>query len=342
MEDTYNDFIRHAQESVKSTYAKQLLAKIRDKTLDSDALLNADVWDIRTVLQLPSWVHSAAVLLCILILSNFLYEHLKNTAIYGVIRHVLLILIALTVFVPIYTFLQDAQIFMHDLSLFLGALIPTIGVLAASGGNIALANAGNTLLPFFLSAVQICLNVLLPSITSLFFGFVVVDVFSGERKMQPLSKFVRNTLFSLLSIFTAIILIILSVQSVAAMSTDTVSARTLRLLISNAIPIVGGTIGDALKLVGGGLVTVKNAVGTGAVAFLLALYLPVLLTAWCNSIFLNLFGVCCEYFGFTEVEGLLTHLKCAIEFSMAVFSIIFVFGIVNIGIFMHALPVVIS
>ena len=278
----------------------------------------------------------------ILLLVNIMKDAFKSNAIHAAIRQVLLLMIAAALLIPIYTLLQDVQTYMNDLSLFLGVLTPTIGVLAASGGNVAFASSTGTMLSVFLSITQLLINRIIPAVIMLFFGFAMMDAFSGEKRMLSLSKFVRNTLFGAFSIFTSVFFILIGCQRITAANTDTVSARTLRLLVSNAVPIVGGTIGDALKLVGGGLVTVKNAVGTTAVVFLIAMYLPAVLITWGSGVFLNLLRILCEYFGFSEVEDLLAHLKCAIDFSIAGFTFVFVVGIVNIGIFMSILPVVIA
>ena len=342
MEDTYANFINSAANSVSSSYAKQLLADIQEKNSVSDGLLSLADRDFSALLQIPAWVKSAVVLLCLLFFLNLFKEIFKGATIYAAIQQMLFMMIAVTVLIPIYETLQKAQVYMNDLSLFLGVLTPTIGVLAASGGNVSYANTGGTLLSVFLSASQVLISRIIPLVTTLFFGFAMMDVFMGEKKMQTLSKFVRNTCFGAFSIFAAIFFIIIGCQSITASNADTISARTLRLLISNAVPIVGGTIGDALKLVGGGLVTVKNAVGTTAVLFLIGLYLPVLLTIWGNGLILNLLGIASEYLGFKEMEDLLAHAKYAMDFSIAGFTFIFAVGIVNIGIFMSILPVVIA
>lgn len=342
MEDTYSDFISRAQSSVNSAYAKELLAQIKDKNFASDALLALTDLNFGSVLQFPVWIKSVGIVLCVMLLTNIIQDVFKNAAVYAAIRQVLLMIMAVSLLLPIYTLLQDAQTYMNDLSLFLGVLSPTIGILSAGGGNVSFASSGSAMLSAFLSIAQILLSKIIPTMTTLFFGFAMMDVSFGEKKMLPLAKFVRNMIFGAFAIFVSVFFIIIGCQSISAVNTDTVSARTLRLLVSNAVPIVGGTIGDALKLVGGGLVTVKNSVGMTAVVFLIAVYLPVLLTMWGNGALLSFLGVICEYFGFPEVEGLLLHLKCAIDFSIAGFTFIFVVGIVNIGIFMSILPVVIA
>ena len=342
MEPTYEDFITRAQNSVNSVYAKQILAKIAEENTDHTEIFRLANIDFQEVLQIPSWCRSAILLLCILLCIHWIKDVLKNSAIFAAIRQVLLMLIVLTVLIPIHTVLQSTHTYIQDLSLFLGVLTPTVGILTASGGNVAFAGTISTVFTVFLSVVQIVVNKIIPYATSVFFGFAMIDVLSGERRMQPISKYLRNTLFLIFSLFTTVFFILVSTQSIAAVNTDSVSARTLRLLVSNAVPIVGGAIGDSLKLVGGGLVSVKNTLGTASVVFLVALYLPAILVALGNGLLLDLLGILCEYFELSEVQAPISHIKCAVDFSVATFTFIFVVSVINIGIFMSILPAVIT
>lgn len=340
MEDTYSDFIARAQESVGSQYAKDLLERIRETNIDTD-WTNLFSWDLITGIY-QEWLRNAGILLGILLLSALFKNLFKNRVIYSVVQQIFLVVIALTLLIPIYQVLQNAQTYMHDISVFLGVLSPTVGTLAASGGNLALAGTSSVFLSIFLSVSEIIINKVVPTVSLVFFVFSIMEVFSGESRIQSLSKWIRNFLFGAFSIATSIFFIIISFQSIAAVNTDTVSSRALRLLVGSAVPIVGGTVGDALRLVGGSLVATKNAVGTAAVVFLLALYLPTLLQTWCSGVMLQLFGVCCEFFGFSEVQGMIGHIKYAIDFSLAAFFCVFVISLLNIGIFMSILPVVIT
>lgn len=147
-------------------------------------------------------------------------------------------------------------------------------------------------------------------------------------------------LFGFFSLVTSVFFIIVGCQNVAAAQADTVSAKTLRLLVSNAVPIVGGTIGDALKLVSGSLVAVKNATGIAAVLFLIAMFCPVLIRIWLWSMLLSLLGFFCECAELGTAKNLFLQVKCAFDFALAVYASVVVMGFLNIGIFMGSLPAV--
>lgn len=338
MENSYAAFLYDAQNTVQSQYAKELLRDIEIRNELSDAISIFDKLDLGKYIHFPVWTQSALFLLGILLLIEFAKEYVKSQTILSVLRQMLIVTISLSVLFPIYEQLSTAEIYMQDISLYLGVLMPTIGTLCAAGGNLSAATSLGTLLPFFLSAIQILLQKIFPAVIALFLGFSVMETFSGEKTMHTLSVTIRNSLFAFFALGTTIFFIVISFQNLAAANTDTVTARSFRVLLSNAVPIIGGSIGEALKLVGGGLVSIKNTIGTTSVIFILLLYLPCICTTWICRLFLQLLELICTFLDFGEVSGILVHLKCALDFCIACFTMIFVVGVVNIGIFIRTLP----
>ena len=66
----------------------------------------------------------------------------------------------------------------------------------------------------------------------------------------------------------------LSVRSVLAQASDTVSARSVRFLLGGAVPVVGGAIGETLSAVTAGLAPAKSGVGLLAILAVCAVNLP--------------------------------------------------------------------
>ena len=341
MENTYQDFIMRAGNNVRSEYAKAIL-KAANKNHEEFSPFTYLVPQLQNAFQIPTWVWSAVVLLLLFLFTHWIKALFKNEALFGALHRLFMLLIATTMLCPIYTGLQNAGQYMQDITLFLGALTPTVGILSALGGNLTFAGTISNSFSVFLSLAQFVVSKIVPAVSSLFFGFAVIDIASGETTTQPLSKHLRNLLFVIFSITTAIFFMLLGTKNIAAVNMDSVSARTFRLLITNTIPIVGGAIGDALKLVGGGLVTIKNTLGFVSVLFLLSLYLPCILTVIGNSLLFNLFGFLCEYFGIRDMQAPVLHIKCAMDFNIASYTFIFAVSVIQIGAFMRVLPAVIA
>ena len=336
--------MRDAFQSVNGEYAKQLIETIRKTDGQGNDLFSAIGSLLQSglgeLLQMPDWVGSAVSVLLFALLFRLLRGAVKNTGVCRAVDYFTSLLLATVVLRAALETLTDCAAYMNDISLFFGALTPVIGLLTASGGNVAAAGTGSFALSVFLAAAEWVVNRFAPLVITLILGLSLIGLAQGAPTMLSLVKGVRNFLFGAFSLATAIFFIVVGCQNVAAVNTDTISARTLRLLVSNAVPIVGGTIGDALKMVSGSLVTVKNATGLSAVVFLLAMYCPVLLKLWLSGFLLSLLGFLCECAALEGGKSLFGQVKCAFDFAMAAYTSVFVMGLLNIGIFIGSLPAV--
>lgn len=346
MEQEYTDFFKKATIEMESEYAQRLLLQIETQGTDTETFWNAAASLFRTCFSegfsIPQWGRTAFVFLILSFLFSICESVIRNKGIYAALKYVLQIIFAVSVTLSVHDILSSLMLYMRDITAFFGVLTPTIGILTASGGNIASATTNGILLSIFLTAAQFILQSIIPAVFSLFCGLAILEAVSGNEKIQSLSGIIKNALFGIFSILTAIFFIIISYQNFASVNTDTISGKTLRLLVSNAVPIIGGTIGEALKMVGGTLVSVKNSVGISAVLFLLFMYLPVLLILFGNGLLMNLFIFLCDYFSFPEMKGIILHLKYALDFILAAFSAVIIVGMINIGIFMQSLPTLLT
>lgn len=345
MENTLKEFFYSAEESAVSEYAKRLLDVIENKA-DNGTLLN-EIWDalkkaLGSLFALPEWTFSVTAILLIVLGFEIVKDTFKAKAICSALGYCIKLLLASTVLLSVGEIIDGVSVYMQDTVTFLGALAPTVGTLLAAGGNVTAAKTVSVFMTVLLSAFQILLHKAVPLISTVFFGIALTDAASGGSRMALLSQTVKNICYTAFSVFTALYIILLGTQSLAASGTDSFSSRTIKLLVGNTVPIVGGTLGDALKLVGGGFIAVKNNVGTAAVLFLIFMYLPPLIILWLCGIIMNVFLFFCDYFSLQDVKGVFLHVKYALNFVLAAYTSVFVMGMVNIGIFMGCVPAIIA
>jgi len=345
MENTLKEFFCSAEENMVSEYAKGVLRTI-ENSADENTLLTEIGKIIKQILgslfALPEWTFAATAFLLMLICFDIVKDSFKSKAIYSALGYFIKLFIASTVLLSTKEVIDSSSVYMQETGTFLGVLAPTLGTLLASGGNVAAAKTASVFITFLLAALQIILYKIVPFVLALFFGIALTDSASSGGKMLLLSQTVKNVCYAVLSVFTALYIILLGTQSLSASGTDSFSYRAIRLFVGNTVPIVGGTLGDALKLVGGGFVAVKNTVGTAAVIFLIFMYLPPLAILWFNGVIINIFMFLCDYFSLSEAKGVFVHVKYSLNFVLAVYTSIFVMGMVNIGIFMNCIPAIVS
>lgn len=343
MEETYSDFLQDAAARVRSTYAKELLATLTQNDSGDNlfaraaALFRTAFADLLTV---PDFA-GGALLICLfaLLLKQF-GNALGRERVSRAVDALCGLLLAAAVVGAAFETLDGCALYMRDIALFFGALAPVMGILTAAGGNLTAAGTGSVTLSVFLAVSEFVITQFAPVAVTCFLGLALIGATGSSAAMLSFSKGARNALFGFFSLVTSVFFIIVGCQNVAAAQADTVSAKTMRLLVSNAVPIVGGTIGDALKLVSGSLVAVKNATGIAAVLFLVAMFCPVLIRIWFWSMLLSLFGFFCECAELGTAKNLFLQVKCAFDFALAVYASVVVMGFLNIGIFMGSLPAV--
>lgn len=342
METEYSTFISSAIDSVSSNTAKSILNEISKENNFGISSLGLIFDSINNDVLLTKLIKILLFSLVLFIVLNLICNLFSEKNTYLVIKYCGSVAISLTITVPIYELIEHTTQYISDISLFLGVLSPTVGALTAIGGNVASAKTQGAFFSILLSAVQFLLSKILPYVVTFFIGMSIIDTLWGERRLSSLSQFIRNTFFGIFAFLIAIFFVLISIYSNASSGSDAVSAKALKLIISNAIPVVGGTVSESLKFLGGSVVSIKNSVGLASVIFLLALFIPTLVLLWGSGTVLNLFSVLCEYFGVGELKGTVSHLKNAVDFTLASYAIIVVAAFINIGYFMNTVPTVIS
>ncbi len=342
----YTDIINKAKSQVGTEKAKELLEELSISPPFEEPY-EATLTELMRMVDLnvsePVKIFKTlTIIILVFVVFEFLKPVLGKTSIKSAVKYVMLITVAVFFVLPMYKLIISAGAYIKDISVFMGVLAPTAGILIASGGNAAAANAQNTFFSLFLSGSQIVLNVIVPSVLAFMFGLAVIDILSREGKLVTLSLFVKNTLFGVFAFSVSLFYLFISVLSKAASGMDGIFARTLRLMIGNAIPIVGGTVSESLKFVASGMVNVKNTIGVSAVAFVLLMFLPILILLWGGGVLLNLFSFVCDYFSVSELKGILMHIKYTLDFALAAYAVIAISAILNLNAFIGVLPMAVS
>ncbi len=160
-----------------------------------------------------------------------------------------------------------------DLSLVVDAVIPVTMSLMLSGGKPVSSSAIHPVIYFMCSAmVKIISGVIIPlslfSLVLLILGSISTGI--NVDGLADLCRKINNYLLGfIMVIFTGV----LSVTGFAAASFDSVAARGLKFAVSAAVPLVGGSIADAMNSVAGGSLLLKNTVGAAGAAVLICVAL---------------------------------------------------------------------
>ena len=134
----------------------------------------------------------------------------------------------------------------------------------------------------------------------------------------------------------AVLLTVLSTQTVLACAADSVSSRAAKLVASNIIPIVGGSVGDTLRTLSSSVGYLKSICGIGGILFIILLLLPTLVTLLLTRAVFILAVAVADLVGCESESKLLSELGSVYGILVAVVSMCSVMFILALTIFVRS------
>ena len=209
---------------------------------------------------------------------------------------------------------------LSDAAAFMLVFIPAFAGIAAVLGHTASATAVNTA---FLAATQLftqlAVNFLAP-LCGTIMGLSVAGTASPQLDLGRLAELVKKVVTWALGLMMTVFTSVLSVQTFVTNASDNTLIRTAKFMISSGVPVVGGTISDAVNTVQGGLVMMKSTVGTYGIVAAAVMALPMLLTVICYKLSLMCAAALADVFGQGSLAGLFRSCEAVMGLILAVIS----------------------
>ena len=209
---------------------------------------------------------------------------------------------------------------LSDAAAFMLVFIPAFAGIAAVLGHTASATAVNAA---FLAATQLfsqlAVNFLAP-LCGTIMGLSVAGTASPQLDLGRLAELVKKVVTWALGLMMTVFTSVLSVQTFVTNASDSTLIRTAKFMISSGVPVVGGTISDAVNTVQGGLVMMKSTVGTYGIVAAAVMALPMLLTVICYKLSLMCAAALADVFGQAPLAGLFRSCEAVMGLILAVIS----------------------
>lgn len=178
--------------------------------------------------------------------------------------------------VPLLELIQTVESVVESACVFLGASVPVYSGLLLASGNVAagssygfLVLAAGNLIPAISSALLIpMLHIFL--MLSLASSMCEVKF---DKLLSSFYGFAKWALVFAVTLFSGV----LSVQTMLNSQVDAATGKTVKLIASSAIPIVGGAFGDAVSAIQSSVQVVKSGVGAFGVLAAICIFAPAVL-----------------------------------------------------------------
>lgn len=226
----------------------------------------------------------------------------------------------------IYEILGDTLGTLSSAANFTLVFIPVFTGIAAVLGHAASASAVNaaTLAATQLFS-QLAVNFLAP-LCGTIVGVSVAGASHPQMKLDKLGELVKKFVVWGLTLIMTIFMSVLSMQTLVASAADNTAIKTAKFMVSQGVPIVGGTISDAVNTLQGGLSMLKSSVGTYGIIAAAAIIVPALAGLFCCKLALVCAENLAEMFGLKEMSALYKSCGAALTIIIAV---VFCFLLLN-------------
>jgi stage III sporulation protein AE len=151
--------------------------------------------------------------------------------------------------------------------------------------------------------------------------------------LRGVAGLIKRTYTLSISFLMGIFGFVLGTQSLLAKASDTLALRTARFAAGSFLPLVGGSVSEALRTVAGSVEYLRASVGTGAILVLFFAFLPTFLSVLLTRITFLLGGAVANMLS-CEAEGkLLAELSSVYGYFLAIISVLFVALIFSLTLF---------
>ncbi len=229
--------------------------------------------------------------------------------------------------------------FASTVSTFVTAITPLFSAMFFSSASTLTGSVASAGFLFFSAVTEFISAYIFVPICKASIGFAVVNAVGGGTTSH-IFKTVKEIFTFALSALAVIYIAVLSYQTSLAAAADTVAARSVKFALSSSIPIVGSTLGDAVRTTAAGISVIKSTSGALGTAVMILLASPVFVRLVISSTVYSLAAFAAEMTGCERERELFSEMKNVLGFALATLAVISLVFIISTAIFIKTSPAI--
>lgn len=346
--DTYNEYLKNYDFSFfKDTLGDDAYSILRELGVDKFDLENitsVSMNDVANVLKelvagsVKSPLEGALTILIFIVLSSF-FQSMKvsdGSSLDGVYSTSTALIIAVVLMIKMSTAVAMSASAVKIASDFIYAFVPVFCAIVAASGGITTAFSTNTTVLLLSQGLSfLSSNFFVPLINC----FMAIGICSSLNTKLNLSKLVsslKRMITSAVSFCAAAFVSILSIKTAVSARADILGIRSLRFVINNIVPVIGGTISEGLLSIQSYSSLIKSSVGVVGIIGVALVFLPSIVQIVVWRLVLSLCAVISDIFEDRAVSGVLQAFRESMLLMNVVLILSMVTTIISIGILIAA------
>ena len=216
-----------------------------------------------------------------------------------------------------------------QLNVFMSAMLPILSSLYSLGGNVMTAAAGSASLMALFTLIEAVTGYFLFPLLRLTYSTALLTSFDESGRLAGLGKLIRTVFTTVIALLMTLFSFIMAYQQKLTLSADSAAARTVKFAAANLIPVIGSSIGEAMRALLGSFSYLKNTIGVISVIVIVLLALPILIRLLAFRLVLSVCAVFSDIIGVPRSSAVLRELNGLLGFALAVLILCAVMFIFN-------------
>lgn len=238
----------------------------------------------------------------------------------AVFRVVTMLCVMMPLLVPLWQTMERVSAAADSASVFSLSFAPVYAALLSAQGNAATAVSFQTVMLAASETIAFLVRTAIIPLSATAFAMSVGGSLHRELPLGEAGAFVNRAAVWMLGISLTVFVGILSLQTVLSATADSVGGRMMRFSVAGFVPIVGGSLSDALYTVRGCLSALKGSVGGFGILVTCLTVLPPLIECVMWDVLLNVTKTAAQLFSLGECVTVCEAAKRFIKILIAVLA----------------------
>lgn len=307
--------------------AGELMDRLGISDLDTDSVLSLSFGDFIGILFDSIKDHASAPLRAFvsvigIVLLSAVLDAAKpeggERALSGVYEIVAVLSVSACLVLPVTDVISAAAEAIEACGEFTKIYVPVFAGVMITGGQAVSAGSFQLLT---LTVSQLFITAATGFIAPLLTIFLALSIAGSTARGVDLGAIaggIKKVALWALAFIASVYVALMTLQSVIGSASDTATLKAAKFVVSSAVPVVGGVLGDALNSVQGSIQLLKSSLGVFGIVAAAGIFLPVLLESLLWSLFMNLGASAADMFGQKQVSGLLRNVSSVLGVLLAV------------------------
>ncbi len=330
-----NSFLNKAEEYTDDIDISEIYKSSISGNLDNNKILKYILKilgsDVKDAISMISGIIIVIIVHSIL---KSISENLGNESVAKIAYYIQYILIVTLVMSNFSNIISSIRTSISDLTAFSNVLIPLLTTLMIATGNAVTSHMTEPILLLVITFISnFITNVLIP-IVLVSTALGIVSKISDQAQVEKLSKFLRKGSVWVLTTILTLFFSLATLEGGITSGLDGMTLKAGKSIVSNAIPVVGGILGDAIDTVLGYSNIIKNAVGVVGIFVIVCICLKPILKLTALTVVYYLGAALCEPIADKKIVQLIEQMGGTFKVFLAIMFTITAMLIVGIAIVM--------